>query len=276
MALISFKPITPSRGFRQDAVEKSLSKEKPLRKMRTLLKKSAGRNSSGRITVRHQGGRKKRFYRAVDFKRSKVGVPGTVASLHYDPNRSAHLALVQYKDGDKRYILAAAGMKVGDRIVAGPDSESAVGNAMPLAVIPIGTSIYNIELKPGSGAKVVRSAGTSAVILSRSEESVVVRLPSTEVRLFSPKCMATIGQVSNVEHGNEVVGKAGRSRHMGKRPQVRGVAMDPRSHPHGGGEGRSGIGMKHPKSVYGRKTLGVRTRKLKKASNKFIVNRRKK
>ena len=275
MSIRKYKAITPSRRFRQDVITSSLSGIKTPKKLRVLVAKNSGRNNSGKITIRHQGGRQKRFLRVIDFKRAKEGVPGRVHSIHYDPNRSAHIALVYYKDGDKKFIVAPAGLKVGDTINSGSSAETGLGNAMALSVIPVGTSIHNIELKPGGGAQLVRSAGASAIILSRSEQSVIVKLPSGEVRSFDPRCFATIGQVGNIEHSNEVVGKAGRSRHMGKRPSVRGVAMDPRSHPHGGGEGRSGIGLKYPKSVYGKKTLGVRTRK-KKASDRVIISRRKK
>lgn len=275
MAIRKYKAITPSRRFRQDVITYHMTRAKAPKSLRTLVIKKSGRNNSGKITVRHQGGRQKRFLRVIDFKRSKDGVSGKVHALQYDPNRTAHIALVHYQDGDKRYILAPSGIKEGDFVQAGTGADTKVGNALALAAIPVGTSIHNIEMKPGSGAQMVRSAGTAAIILSKSEQSVIVKLPSGEVRTFAPACKATIGQVGNIEHANEVVGKAGRSRLMGKRPHVRGVAMDPRSHPHGGGEGRSGIGLKHPKSVYGKKTLGVRTRK-KKSSDKLIVTRRKK
>lgn len=275
MAIKAYTAVTPGRRHRMDS-RNSLAKHRPLKRLTQLLSKNSGRNSTGTITVRHQGGRKKRFYREVDFKRVKDGITGVVKAIEYDPNRSAHLALVYYKDGDKRYIIASSNTKVGDVIVSGIEVEPQAGNAMPLSTIPVGTTIHNIELRPGHGATIVRSAGTSAIILSRDENQVIVRLPSGEVRIFDPRCRATIGQVSNVDHGNEMLGKAGRSRHMGIRPAVRGTAMDPRSHPHGGGEGRSGIGLKAPKSVYGKRTLGVRTRAKKKHSNKYIVSRRKK
>lgn len=275
MAIRKYKAITPSRRFRQDVITSHMSGAEVPKKLKFIIGKNSGRNNSGKITIRHQGGRKKRFLRVIDFKRTKDGIPGKIDSIQYDPNRTAHIALVNYVDGEKRYIVAPSGVKPGDKVQSGAGSDTSTGNSMSLATIPVGTSIHNIEMKPGSGAQMVRSAGTSAIILSRSEQSVIVKLPSGEVRTFDPACKATIGQVGNVEHSNEVIGKAGRSRHMGIRPAVRGVAMDPRSHPHGGGEGRSGIGLKHPKSVYGKKTLGVRTRK-KKASDKVIVSRRKK
>lgn len=275
MAIKAYTAVTPGRRHRMDS-KNPLTKERPLKRLTKLLSKQSGRNSTGSITVRHQGGRKKRFFRTVDFKRVKDGVTGVVKSIEYDPNRSAYLALVYYKDGDKRYIIATANTKLGDTVVSGAEVEPHAGNSMPMSVIPVGTTIHNIELRPGRGATIVRSAGTSAIILSRDEKQVIVRLPSGEVRIFDPRCRATIGQVSNVEHGSEMLGKAGRSRHMGIRPTVRGTAMDPNSHPHGGGEGRSGIGMKAPKSVYGKRTLGVRTRSKKKHSNKYIVTRRKK
>ncbi len=275
MALKQFKGVTAGTRHRAESV-RGVSQGMPFKRLTTTLGKFSGRNNTGKITIRHQGGRKKRFYRLVDFKRTKDNVTGVVRSLEYDPNRSADLALVYYKDGDKRYILATAQTKVGDVIVSGKEVEPQAGNTMPLAVIPVGTTIHNIEMKPGVGATMVRSAGTSAMIMSRDEKQVIVRLPSSEVRIFDPRCRATIGQVGNVEHGSESLGKAGRSRHMGIRPTVRGTAMDPRSHPHGGGEGRSGIGMKAPKSVYGKRTLGVKTRTKKKHSNKYIMTRRKK
>jgi large subunit ribosomal protein L2 len=275
MALKTYKATTPSRRFRADVQTEYVAPKSKMRGLVSLNKKSSGRNTSGKISVRHRGGRSKRFLRKIDFKRDKVGVVGYIRTLEYDPNRSANIVLVSYRDGDKRYILAPAGAKIGDKVVAGSGIDTQVGNAMKLAEIPVGTPVHNIELRPGGGAKIVRSAGNSATILSKDEKQVIVRLPSTEVRIFAPNCMATIGQVGNVEHGSEVVGKAGRNRLRGVRPTVRGSAMDPGSHPHGGGEGRTGVGMKAPKSKWGKRVMGVRTRK-KKQSSKLIVSRRKK
>lgn len=267
---------TPSRRFRTDLVLADVTKVTPEKSLTIILPKKSGRNNTGTITVRHQGGRNKRFYRLIDFKRNKTNIEGKVNAVEYDPNRSANIALIFYKDGEKRYILAPEGLKVNDIVVSGETADTKVGNAMPLKNIPVGTTIHNIELLPGRGAKLARSAGTGAVIMSKDQGRVVVKMPSTEVRTFDERCMATIGQLGNLDHSNTSLGKAGRSRHRGIRPAVRGVSMDPRSHPHGGGEGRSGIGMKTPKSVYGKPTLGVRTRSKKKHSSKYIMTRRKK
>jgi large subunit ribosomal protein L2 len=258
MTVSTFEEITRSRP------EKSLIRP---------LKKRAGRNFRGKITVRHRGGGHKRRYRVIDFKRDKSGVPGRVASIEYDPNRSARIALVAYADGEKRYILAPVGLRVGDMVMSGPEAEIRVGNALPIASIPVGTTIHNIELHIGKGGQLVRSAGTSAQLMAKEGRYAHVRLPSGEVRLINVQCMATIGQVGNTDHGNIKLGKAGRKRWLGFRPSVRGSAMDPGSHPHGGGEGRSPIGMPGPKSPWGKPTLGKKTRR-NKATDKWIVRRR--
>lgn len=229
----------------------------------------------GHISAHHQGGRHKRYYRSIDWKRDKDGVEGRVDTIEFDPNRSADIALVVYKDGEKRYILAPQGLAVGDMVVSGVHAEAKTGNALSLKLIPVGTFVHNVEIKPGRGAQLVRSAGNSAMVLSKDGESIQLKLPSGEVRLFVGGCRATVGVVSNGEWKNRVVGKAGRSRHMGRRPTVRGVAQNPRSHPHGGGEGKSGIGMKSPKSPWGKRTLGKKTRTLRKYSSSIIVSRRK-
>ncbi|MGE5041517.1 MAG: 50S ribosomal protein L2 [Candidatus Levyibacteriota bacterium] len=244
-------------------------------KLKHILKKNSGRDSSGQVMVRHQGGRHKRFYRVVDFKRDKRGIEAEVLGIEYDPNRSADLALLQYKDGEKRYILRPVGLDVGKKIMADSGADLQPGNALPLMEIPVGTFIHNIELTTGRGGQIARSAGDQAVITARENTYVHVKMPSGEVRKILGKNYATIGQVGNVDWKDRVLGKAGRSIHLGIRPSVRGVAMNPRSHPHGGGEGRSGIGMNSPKTYAGRKAVG-KTRRPKKYSNKFIVSRRKK
>lgn len=251
-------------------------KSKALKQLRELLPKNSGRDMAGHVSVRHQGGRHKRFYRTIDWKREKDGVTGRVVSMEYDPNRSSDIALIQYSDGEKRYIVAPVGLLVGSTIVSGPHADINVGNCLTLGDIPLGTQIHNIEIKPGSGAQMVRSAGSSATVLAKEGNKVQLKLPSGEIRVFDIKCHATIGQITNVEWKNRVIGKAGRSRHMGIRPTVRGVAQNPRSHPHGGGEGRSGIGLASPKSPWGKRTLGKRTRKRTKYSDAFILQRRKK
>ncbi len=244
-----------------------------MKKLHTLLKKHGGRDGSGQVSVRHQGGRHKRFYRMIDFKRNKFDVVGTVAAIEYDPNRSVDIALVQYIDGDKRYILCPVGLKVGDKVIAGERVEVRTGNAMPLMNMPVGSLIHNLELTRGRGGQIVRAAGNQAIIQSREEDYVQVKLPSGEVRKINGKNYATIGQLGNVERKDRVLGKAGANRRMGKRPTVRGVAMNPRSHPHGGGEGRSGIGMPSPKTYAGKLAVG-KTRRPKKYSDKYIVKRR--
>jgi large subunit ribosomal protein L2 len=241
-----------------------------------ILKKNSGRDVQGHVSVRHQGGRHKRYYRMIDWKRDKDGIPAVVTSIEYDPNRSADIALLTYKDGEKRFIIAPVGLEVGHTVLSGESVDIKVGYALPLRSIPIGTIIHNLEIKPNTGAQMVRSAGSSAVILAKDLDTIQVKLPSGELRVFDGKCRATVGQIGNVERKNRVIGKAGRSRHMGIRPTVRGVAQNPRSHPHGGGEGRSGIGLPSPKSPWGKPTLGKRTRKRVKYSDKFILRRKKK
>jgi len=248
-------------------------KTKTPKRLLKLNPKSSGRNNSGKITVRHQGGRQKRFLRAIDWKR-KLTVSAKVSSIDYDPNRTASIALLTYSNGHKDYILAPEGLKVGDVVISSDTAEIKVGNCLPLKNIPVGIEIHNLEITPGKGAQMVRSAGNVATVQSKDESGVIVKLPSGEVRLFKSEAKATIGSLSNPHHKEEHIGKAGRARHMGIRPTVRGVAQDPRSHPHGGGEGRSGIGLKSPKSVYGKRVMGVRTRNRKKFSNQTIIKRR--
>jgi len=252
-----------------------ITSTEPERSLLAPLRKKAGRNVRGKITVRHRGGGHKRRYRIIDFKRDKAGVPARVASIEYDPNRSARIALLVYADGEKRYIIAPLGLMVGDTVMSGPEAEIRVGNALPLANIPAGTLIHNIELQPGKGGQLVRSAGTSAQLMAKEGNYAHVRLPSGEVRLIHQRCMATIGQVGNTDHGHIKLGKAGRKRHLGWRPAVRGSAMSPRDHPHGGGEGRTPIGMPSPKSPWGKPTLGKKTRR-NKSTDKWIVRRRSK
>lgn len=251
------------------------AKNQPEKRLKRIIKYRAGRDNQGKIVVRHKGGRQKRFFREIDFKRDKRDITGKIVSLEYDPNRGSGIALVFYPDGDKRYILAPIGLKIGDEITSGEKADIKTGNAIPLARVPIGTPIHNIELIPGKGGQVARGAGNSAVLLATEGDFARIKLPSGEVRLFDKKGYATIGQLSNPERKNRKLGKAGVKRHMGIRPTVRGVAQDPDSHPHGGGEGRSGIGMKSPKSPWGKRTLGKITRNRKKQSNRYIVQRRK-
>jgi large subunit ribosomal protein L2 len=256
-------------GF--DGVDK---KAKPERSLTEVLKKHSGRNSYGRITVRHKGGGERRKYRIIDFKRDKVDVPGQVKNLQYDPNRSAFIALIEYPDGDKRYILAPVGLKAGDTVISSTTADIKPGNSLPIANIPVGTVIHNIELYPGKGGQLVRGAGTQAQLMAKEGKLAQVRLPSGEYRLVRIDCRATIGQVGNVDHGNISIGKAGRSRHMGIRPTVRGSVMNPVDHPHGGGEGKSPIGRPGPVTPWGKPALGYKTRKTKNRTNKFIVKRR--
>ncbi|MBI2431082.1 MAG: 50S ribosomal protein L2 [Candidatus Levybacteria bacterium] len=244
-------------------------------KLKVIKKKHSGRNASGKVTVRHQGGFHKRYLRAIDFKRNKQGILGKVISLEYDPNRTCDIALLQYADGEKRYILKPEGLKLGDTVMASSDAEVKVGNALPMDVLPIGTIIHNVELIPGRGGQMARSAGTGAIIQAKEGGFVHLKLPSGEIRKVNARALATIGQLGNIEWKNEVLGKAGRARNMGRRPTVRGVAQNPRSHAHGGGEGRSGIGMTTPKTYVGRRAVG-KTRKKHKYSNKYILQRRKK
>ncbi len=268
-----YRPTSPGRRGMTVLKDKTLSKEPPEKRLTTAMSRSGGRNNFGRITTRFRGGGHKRLYRVIDFKRDKVGVPGKVVRIEYDPNRSARIALIAYADGEKRYILAPVGLSVGDSIQAGPGSDIRPGNALSLSLIPLGTTIHNIELRPGKGAQVARSAGASCQVMGREGQYVQVRLVSGEMRRILGTCMATVGQIGNLEHENVTVGKAGRSRWMGKRPHVRGVVMNPVDHPHGGGEGKSGQGNPHPVSPWGVPTKGFKTRK-KKLSSQFIISRR--
>lgn len=273
MAVKTYKPTSPGRRDMTGHAFEEITRSKPERSLLRPLNKRAGRNFRGKITVRHRGGGHKRRYRVIDFKRDKLGIEGRVASIEYDPNRSARIALLTYVDGEKRYIIAPLGVRVGDKLMSGPGAEIRPGNAMLIARIPLGTQVHNIEMQEGRGGQMVRSAGTSAQLLAKEGTYAQIRLPSGEIRLVRQSCMATIGQVGNVDHGNIKLGKAGRKRWMGIRPAVRGSAMSPRDHPHGGGEGRSPIGMPGPKSPWGKPTLGARTRRNKRTS-KYIIRRR--
>jgi len=273
MAVKTYKPTSPGRRGMTGLTFEEVTRTEPERSLLRPLRKRSGRNVHGRITVRHRGGGHKRRYRLIDFRRDKTGVPARVESVEYDPNRSARIALLVYVDGEKRYIIAPLGLQVGNTVVSGEDAEIRVGNALPLERIPLGTLVHNIELHPGRGGQMVRSAGTSAQVLAKEGDYVTLRLPSGETRLVRKECMATVGEVGNVDHGNIKLGKAGRRRWLGRRPAVRGSAMSPRDHPHGGGEGRSPIGMPSPKSPWGKKTLGKKTRR-NKATDKYIVRRR--
>ena len=275
MPLKSHKPTTPSRRHMVLSDFSEITKSTPERSLLKGKKNKAGRNSAGRISVRHRGGGHKRRYRVIDFRRDKFGIPAKVAAIEYDPNRSARIALLHYADGEKRYIIAPMSLKVGATLMSGPDAEPSLGNALPLNKIPVGMAVHNIELVAGRGGQLVRSAGASAVLMSQTDEFANVKMPSGEIRLIKPNCMATIGRVGNVEHNNIVMGKAGRKRWLGVRPTVRGVAMNPVDHPMGGGEGRTSGGG-HPKSPWGLLSKGKRTRNKHKQSNKYIVERRKK
>jgi large subunit ribosomal protein L2 len=275
MPVRKYKPTSPGRRFMATASFEEITATEPEKSLLEKLPSRAGRNNQGKVTVRHRGGDGRRTYRRIDFKRDKFGVPGKVATIEYDPNRTARIALIHYRDGEKRYILAPLGLKVGDPIMSGPDAPIRVGNALPLARIPVGSTIHNIELTLGRGAQLVRSAGASAQLLAKEGDYAVVRMPSTELRRVHVRCMATLGQVGNLEHENESGGKAGRSRWMGKRPEVRGSTMNPTDHPHGGGEGKTGPGG-NPKTPWGKPALGLRTRKAKKLSSKLIIRRREK
>ena len=275
MPLKTHKPTTPSRRHMILSDFAEITKSSPERSLIKSKKRKAGRNSAGRISVRHRGGGHKRRYRIIDFKRDKFGIPAKVASIEYDPNRSSRLALLNYADGEKRYIIAPAGLKVNSTVMSGPDAEPVTGNALPLSKIPVGMAIHNIELVSGRGGQLVRSAGTSAVLMSKTDEYANVKMPSSEIRLIKINCMASIGRVGNVEHNNIVMGKAGRKRWLGVRPTVRGVAMNPVDHPMGGGEGRTSGGG-HPQSPWGLLSKGKRTRNKHKQSNEFIIERRKK
>ena len=275
MSVKTYKPTTPARrnmpvsGF--DGVDK---KAKPERSLTEVLKKHSGRNSYGRITVRHKGGGNRRKYRVIDFKRDKMDVEGTVLRLEYDPNRSAFIALVEYTDGDRRYILAPVGLAAGDKVVSSATADIKPGNALPISAIPVGTVIHNIEIYPGKGAQLVRSAGVAAQLMAKEGRMAQVRLPSGEYRLIRMDCKATIGQVGNIDHANISIGKAGRKRHMGIRPTVRGSVMNPVDHPHGGGEGKAPVGRPGPVTPWGKPAMGYKTRKTKNRTNKFIVKRR--
>ena len=274
MAIKHFNPVTPGQRKKSTLVNEELTKTAPEKSLLVIKKKNSGRNNQGRITVRHQGGGAKRKYRIIDFKRNKFDIEGTVASIEYDPNRSANIALINYVDGEKRYIIAPKGLKVGMKVMSGENVDIRVGNTLPIMNIPVGTVIHNIELRPGKGGQIARSAGQSAQILGREDKYVLVRLSSGETRKVLGTCLATIGEVGNEDFSLVRLGKAGRSRHMGIRPTVRGSVMNPNDHPHGGGEGRAPVGRKQPMTPWGKPALGYKTRKNNKSSNKLIVTRR--
>ena len=273
MPLKKYKPTSPGRRDMTGSSFEEITRSTPERSLLEDLRKRGGRNSYGRVTVRHRGGGHKRRYRIIDFKRNKFDCAGQVVSIEYDPNRSARIALIQYEDEEKRYIIAPLGLQVGDRIENGPSADVRPGNALPLKSIPVGSMVHNIEFEPGKGGQIARAAGTSAQVLAKEGKFATLRLPSGEMRLVSENCMATLGQVGNTDHGNIKLGKAGRRRWMGWRPTVRGTAQDPHSHPHGGGEGRSPIGMPGPKTPWGKPAFGVKTRR-NKSTDKYIVRRR--
>ncbi len=273
MAIKKYKPTTPGRRGMTVTDYSVLSKVEPERSLLEPMKKSAGRNNTGRITVRHHGGGNRTKYRVIDFKRDKVGVPATVKTLEYDPNRSAHIALVEYEDGEKRYIIAPEGLAVGDTVMSGPNADIKPGNCLPFANIPVGTIVHNIELYPGKGAQLVRSAGNMAQLMAKEGKYALVRLPSGEMRNVPVNCIATVGQVGNIDHENVNLGKAGRKRHMGWRPTVRGSVMNPCDHPHGGGEGKSPVGRPGPVTPWGKPAMGYKTRKHHARSDKMIVKR---
>ena len=274
MAIKKFKPTSPALRQMTVLVSDEITCNEPEKSLLVSLKKNSGRNAQGKITVRHRGGGNRRKYRIIDFKRNKDGIPAKVATIEYDPNRTANIALLHYADGEKAYILAPVGLEVGTTVLSGPTADIKPGNAMALKDMPVGTVIHNIELKPGKGAQLVRSAGVSAQLMAKEGKKALLRLPSGEMRFVSIDCKATIGQVGNIEHGNVVIGKAGRKRHMGIRPTVRGSVMNPCDHPHGGGEGRTSIGRPSPVTPWGKPALGYKTRKKNKASDKLIVSRR--
>lgn len=274
MGIKKFKPTSPAVRQMTVSTFEEITKKDPEKSLLVTLKKNAGRNAQGKITIRHRGGGQKRKYRLIDFKRDKDQVPAKVTAIEYDPNRTANIALLTYADGEKRYIIAPNKLNVGDTVVSGEGSDIKVGNALQLKHIPVGTVIHNIELKPGKGGQLARSAGNSAQLMAKEDKYAQVRLPSGEVRLVSINCKATIGQVGNLDHENITIGKAGRKRHMGIRPTVRGSVMNPNDHPHGGGEGRSPIGRPSPVTPWGKPAIGYKTRKKNKASDKFIVKRR--
>ncbi len=273
MAIRVYKPTSPARRFMSVLTFEEITKKTPEKSLTCDLRHRAGRNNQGKITVRHQGGGARRKYRIIDFKRLKDGIPATVKAIEYDPNRTCFIALLYYADGEKRYILAPLGLKVGDTVMSGPTADIKPGNCLPIANIPLGTLIHNLEIKPGKGGQMVRSAGVSAQVMAKEGDYAQVRLPSGEVRKMPMAARATVGQVGNTDHSNVRIGKAGRKRHMGVRPTVRGVVMNPCDHPHGGGEGRSPVGMPAPMSPWGKKTQGVKTRKHRKYSDKLIVSR---
>ena len=272
MPLRSYKATSPGRRFMTRSTFEEITTDKPHKPLLEAQKRGSGRNNQGRLTVRHRGGGEKQHYRRIDFKRDKWDVPAKLATIEYDPNRSARIGLLHYADGEKRYILVPNGLKVGDTVVAGATAEARVGNALPLSSVPLGTQLHNIELVPGKGGQIVRSAGVSAQLLAKEGDSAQIRLPSGEVRRIDLRCMATVGQVGNLDHENQSIGKAGRSRHMGRRPEVRGVVMNPRDHPHGGGEGKSPTGMP-PKTPWGQPAMGHRTR-TNKSTGRLIVRSR--
>ena len=273
MPLKKYKPTSPGRRDMTGSTFEEITRARPHRSLLADLRKRAGRNNSGRVTVRHRGGGHKRRYRLIDFKRNKLDIPARVESIEYDPNRSARIALLLYADGERRYIIAPLGLRVGDTVSNGTQAEVRLGNALPIRLIPVGSLVHNVELEPGRGGQLARAAGTSAQLLAKEGTYAQIRLPSGEVRMIHENCMATLGQVGNAEHGNIKLGKAGRKRWLGWRPTVRGTAMDPNSHPHGGGEGRSPIGMPGPKTPWGKPAMGRKTRRNKR-TDKFIVRRR--
>ena len=273
MALKKFKPTSPGRRTMTVSTFEEITSTVPEKSLLKPIKSNAGRNAQGKLTIRHQGGGHKKMYRVIDFKRTKDGIPAKVATIEYDPNRSARIALLHYVDGEKTYILAPNGIKVGDTIVSGPESDIKTGNNLPLRNIPVGTQVHNIELKPLKGAQIVRSAGGSAQLMAKEGDYATLRLPSGEMRMVHIECKATIGQIGNLDHENITIGKAGRSRWMGERPTVRGIVMNPNDHPHGGGEGRSPIG-RNPVTPWGKPALGAKTRKKKNPTDKMIVKRR--
>ncbi len=274
MAIKSYNPYSPSRRFMTVSSFEEITTDKPYRPLLEKMNKHAGRNNTGKMTVRHQGGGTKRMYRVIDFKRNKDGIPATVATIEYDPNRNARIALVNYADGEKRYIIAPLGLKVGDKIVSGADADIKTGNCLPLVNIPVGTNVHNVEMKIGKGGQMVRSAGAVAQLMAKEGDYALLRLPSGEIRKVHINCRATIGQVGNIDFENITIGKAGRSRWLGIRPANRGVVMNPNDHPHGGGEGHSPVGRKHPVTPWGKCAFGVRTRRAKKASTRLILSRR--
>ncbi len=275
MAVKSFKPYSAGRRFMTVSSFDEITTDKPEKSLTVRLTKTGGRNQQGKLTVRHRGGGHKRLYRIIDFKRTKDGIPARVATIEYDPNRSARIALLNYADGEKRYILAPNGLKVGDVVESGAEADIKPGNALPLKNIPLGTVVHAIELKIGKGAQLARSAGTSAQLMAKEGDYALLRMPSGEIRRVHINCRATIGEVGNLEHENITIGKAGRSRWLGRRPETRGIAMNPNDHPHGGGEGRSPVGRKSPMTKWGKIAMGKKTRRKKKASNRLIVHRRK-